>query len=54
MNKEKNLIAIIAFLAGIAAFSAVVVIFEVDLVKWANCSAPFAPSVERRSEICDR
>jgi hypothetical protein len=54
MTREKSLIALIAFLAGIGTFLGAVVIFDIDLVKWVNCSAPFAPPDEKRSQICDR
>lgn len=46
--------AVIAFLAGAGTIFAVIVIFDIDLVKWANCSAPFADRWDRQSAICRR
>jgi len=46
--------AMIAFLAGASTLFAAIVIFDIDLVKWANCSAPFADPIARESAICRR
>ena len=54
VNKEKILIIAIAFLAGVGTLLAAIIIFEIDLVKWANCSAPFASPTDKQSAICRR
>jgi hypothetical protein len=54
LDKNKITIAAVAFLAGAAALFATIVIFEIDLVKWANCNAPFSPPDDKKSEICRR
>jgi len=52
--KEKSLIAVIAFIAGIGTVFFVILIFDIDLIKWANCSAPFASEVDKESDLCRR
>ena len=54
MNKEKIAIATIAFLAGAGTLLAAIIIFDLDFVKWANCSAPFADPIDKESAICRR
>jgi hypothetical protein len=47
-------IAAIVFLAGIAALFAAILVFDLDVIKWANCNAPFAVPEDKASEICRR
>jgi hypothetical protein len=54
VKKNQMTMAVIAFLAGAGTIFAVIVIFEIDLVKWANCSAPFADPIDRESALCRR
>jgi len=54
LDKYKILIAGVSFLAGIVTLFIILIIFEIDLVKWANCSAPFAAPEDKTSEICRR
>lgn len=52
MNKHKITIAVLAYLAGFLTLLTSIIIFEIDLVKWANCSAPFAASIDKESRMC--
>ncbi|CCH91327.1 Similarity [Microcystis aeruginosa PCC 9432] len=48
------IMAVITFAAGASTIFAAIVIFDIDFVKWANCSAPFADRWDRQSAICRR
>ncbi|GFE71407.1 hypothetical protein [Chroococcus sp. FPU101] len=50
--KHTITIAAVALMAGVATLYAIIMIFEIDLVKWVNCSAPFSSSEDKKSEIC--
>jgi hypothetical protein len=54
LDKDKMTIAAVGFLAGVAALFAAILIFELDVIKWANCNAPFAAPEDKTSEICRR
>ncbi len=54
MKKNQMIMAVIAFAAGAGTILAAIVIFDIDFVKWANCSAPFADPIDRQSAICRR
>lgn len=48
------MIAAIAFMAGVATLYAIIMILEIDLVKWVNCNAPFSTPEDKKSEICHK
>lgn len=50
--KHKITIAAVAFMAGFATLYAIIMIFEIDLVKWVNCSGLFSTPEDKKSEIC--
>jgi hypothetical protein len=54
VKKNQMIMAVIAFAAGAGTIFAAIVIFDIDFVKWANCSAPFADPIDRQSAVCRR
>jgi hypothetical protein len=52
MANQKTIL--FACLAGIAAFTVIVLIFDIDLIRWFSCSSPFANPQDQTSALCQR
>jgi hypothetical protein len=42
----------IAIAAGIAALVGLMTLGAIDVMRWANCNAPFASPQEKASDVC--
>lgn len=47
-------IVILSIIAVLFGFTAIVLIFDIDFMRWLTCSSPIANQQDKNSDVCKR